>query len=45
MCQTIPETKELISYFDVMVDGKFDEDLKFYNDATIKVMVELYGNG
>ena len=28
MCQTIPETKELISYFDVMVDGKFDEDLK-----------------
>jgi hypothetical protein len=26
-------------------EKKFDVDLKFYNDATIKEMVELYGNG
>jgi len=26
-------------------EKKFDEDLKFNNDATIKEMVELYGNG
>ncbi len=28
MCKKLPETRELISYFDVMVDGKFEEDLK-----------------
>ena len=28
MYDTIPETKELLSYFDVMVDGKFMEELK-----------------
>jgi transcriptional regulator with XRE-family HTH domain len=26
-------------------EKKFDEDLKFYSDATIKEMIELYGNG
>jgi len=26
-------------------EKKFDVGLKFYNDATIKEMVELYGNG
>lgn len=28
MYQTVPETKELLSYFDVMVDGKFILELK-----------------
>jgi len=28
MCSTYPETKELISYFDVMVDGKFVQELR-----------------
>lgn len=26
-------------------EKKFEEDLKFYSDATIKEMIELYGNG
>lgn len=28
MYNSVPETKELLSYFDVMVDGKFVEELK-----------------
>jgi anaerobic ribonucleoside-triphosphate reductase activating protein len=28
MFNSVPETKELLSYFDVMVDGKFVEELK-----------------
>ena len=26
-------------------ETKFEENLKFYSDATIKEMIELYGNG
>ena len=31
MYDKIPETKELLKYFDVMVDGKFVEELKNVN--------------
>ncbi len=31
MCNKWPETKELVSKLDVVVDGKFDEDLKDLN--------------
>ncbi len=31
MFEKIPQTKELVSYFDVMVDGKFVEELKSPN--------------
>lgn len=31
MYETIPETKELLSYIDVIVDGKFVEELKNVN--------------
>ena len=31
MFDTVPETRELVSYFDVMVDGKFIAELKNVN--------------
>lgn len=31
MFETVPETKELVSYFDIMVDGKFVAELKNLN--------------
>lgn len=31
MCEKWPETKEMISYIDVLVDGKFEEDKKSVN--------------
>ena len=31
MVKSIPETKEILSYIDVMVDGKFIEELKNVN--------------
>lgn len=31
MCQKWPETKELVQYLDVVVDGKYDEDLRDLN--------------
>ena len=31
MVDKVPQTKELLSYFDVMVDGKFVEELKNVN--------------
>lgn len=52
MFNSVPETKELLSYFDVMVDGKFVEELKNVslifkgssNQRTIMVQESLKNN-
>lgn len=52
MFNSVPETKELLSYFDVMVDGKFVEELKNVslifkgssNQRTIMVQESLKDN-
>lgn len=52
MFNSVPETKELVSYFDVMVDGKFVEELKNVslifkgssNQRTIMVQESLKNN-